>query len=96
MKNGTAVQKMQMQTLAGLEEKHSDVIQGQALDNLVIGIQQGSFSDTIELLTKVSELGLGVFSLLLDEGFDQDIQENALHQQEQKRRLKRKNKSLSR
>jgi len=96
MKNGTAVQKMQMQTLAGLEEKHSDVIQGQALDNLMIGIQQGSFSDTIELLTKVSELGLGVFSLLLDEGFDQDIQENALHQQEQKRRLKRRNKGLSR
>lgn len=96
MKNGTVVQKLQMQTLAGLEEKHSEVIQGWTLDNLVTGIQQDSFSDTIQLLTKVSELGLGVFSLLLDEGFDQDIQENTLHQQEQKRRLKRRNKGLSR
>jgi len=85
-----------MQTLAALEEKHSDVIQGQALDNVIAGIRQDAFLDTMQLLSSVSAFGVGMFDLLLGEDYEPNSQEMTLSEQECKRRLRRKKKGLRR
>lgn len=96
MKNGSPEQRMQMKTLAGLEEKYSDVIYGERLNDLAAEIRQGAFLDTMQLLSVVSGFGLGVFSLLLGEDYEENSQETTLSEQERLRRLKRKKKGLRR
>lgn len=96
MKNGTSVQKIQMQTLARLEDKYPHLIHGERLNNLANNIRQHAFLDTMHLLSKVSEFGFGLFTLLLGEDYEQSSQEITLNEEERKRKLLRKKKGLRR
>jgi len=96
VKNGSVAQKVQLQTLERLEDKHPTIIRGEALDKLVSDIQKDNFCDTIAMLSAVSELGLGVFSLLLEDHYEDNMQETLVSHQERKRKKKQRKRGISR
>lgn len=96
LKNGTAIQKAQLQYLEKLEEKYPEVIGHSELDTLVGSIQEERFSDTLALLAELTTLGLSFFSLLLEDHHEDHMEETVANQQERKRKLKARNKRLGR